>query len=92
MKCKFCEQEFEDRDFLFCPYCSKPLTKEEIREWERPTKKDLKFIITDPTGLLITGCVLTNKKCSEIHLIGKEKATVPQTAIRGGLPRIGFFK
>ena len=82
MKCKFCGQEFEEKDFLFCPYCAKPLTKKEIKEWERPTSRDLKFIITDPTGFMINGCVLANKKCIEIHLMGRKKATVIQIDLK----------
>ena len=76
-KCKFCKSEVWDYDFLFCPYCGKPLYKDEIKEHERPNENDLKFLITDKSGLKIVGGVFSNKRCIEIHLMGK-KSTVVQ--------------
>lgn len=67
--------EFEDKDYLFCPHCGKPIYKDEIEEKNRPM--DLRYLIIDLKGNPI-GYVLSNKICCEIHLIGKKYVLVLQ--------------
>ena len=79
IKCKFCDMEFEDKDYLFCPHCGKPIYKDEIEEKDRPT--NLRYLIIDLKGNPI-GYVLNNKRCSEIHILGRNAVLVLQIDYR----------